>query len=237
MLDVVLLDQRRHVGEAAQHVEVAGQLDGPLLDEADVLDAQPAGVAQGPGCLAGHPAGADDQGELLVEAPAAQQADQSPGQPPAGQHRQHVEHAEEDDDAAQLIAVALEKQGGHDQERQQRGALDHAHHLLAQAAQPIHLILTHQVVADRRQHGDDRDLPQAQDQVRTVLLQRHPAGPAADIISRDPRRRGQQHVGHQEKKAQDLAAAFDHLGPHPWEWTVRVSVVITLRVMISSRGA
>src|SRR2546423_1726687 len=63
VIDLVLADQDRQVGQSAEDVQVARPTGRVVLDEADVPEAHPGGGAQGGGRLPGRPAGADDDAE------------------------------------------------------------------------------------------------------------------------------------------------------------------------------
>ena len=62
-----------------------------LIDEADVLDAQPVDALQDAGHLASGPARAYDDREGLVVTAAAQGADDGPSDAPADQHQGHAQ--------------------------------------------------------------------------------------------------------------------------------------------------
>ena len=115
--DVVLLDQLRQLVEPADDVDVARQLAVLLLDEADVLDAQPADAEEGARQPAGVSAGADDEGEGLVVAPAPQVADDAPADAAHGEDAARRQDGEDDHGGARLVRVVLEEDGGHREQR------------------------------------------------------------------------------------------------------------------------
>src|SRR5262249_33990211 len=91
VFDIVLADQFGQVAGDAEDVQIARPAVGLILDEAEVLDAEPAGVAKGPGRLAGDPARADDDGPRLVVPVAAQPANRVPAQTSGYQHHERGE--------------------------------------------------------------------------------------------------------------------------------------------------
>src|SRR5262249_50551986 len=100
------------VDETAEDIKVTGPAVGLLLDEADVLDAHPAGMAQRPGRLAGDAASADDDGETLIETATAQEPHQRPRDAPTQQDAGDRQHSKQQERAARLVRIVQYKQGG-----------------------------------------------------------------------------------------------------------------------------
>src|SRR5262249_51799819 len=139
--DLVLADQFGQVGEVAHHVQVAAHPGGALLDEPHVLDPQPAHLVQGGSQPAGAAAGADDDAEGLVVAPAAPGVDQRPAGPAGEQDAGGGQGGEQEHGGPRLVAVVQEEQGRHDEQGEQRGPLEDGDDLLAQPPQAGDLVL------------------------------------------------------------------------------------------------
>ena len=82
VFDVVFLDKPGQVGRRAEDVEVAGEAGGAIFDEPNVLDAHPAYMPQNFRCPTRDASSADNDGERLVIAIAAQVANCVPHEAP-----------------------------------------------------------------------------------------------------------------------------------------------------------
>ena len=168
------------------------------------------------GGLAGHAAGADDDGVRLVVAAAAQAADGRPAQPPRRQHQHAGQDREQHHRGPRLVGVVEVERRRHHQQRQQRRPLEDADDFLAEAAQAVDGVLAGQTEGDGGQQHDQRQVEPAQVGVGRVLGDRDPAGLEAQVVGPYPRGRGQEQVPDEEPGAQDLAALTDHDPPRPW---------------------
>ncbi len=202
----------RQVGDGAQHVEVAGERAVPVLDEADVLDAHPAGLAQGAGGLAGDAADADDERVGLVVAAAAQGADGRPGEAAGAQHQDEGRRPEQHHRRPRLVGVVAEEGGGQHQQGQQRHALEDADHFFAEPPQAVDGVLAGGVEGEGGQQQDQRQVGPEQGRVGLSLGDRN-EGVEADVVGAAPGQEGHDEVADEEQRGQDLAAALEHDGP------------------------
>src|SRR5262249_37516653 len=150
--------------------------------------------------------------EGLVVAPAAQGVDQRPAGPAGEQDAGGGQGGEQEHGGARLVAVVQGEQGRHDEQGEQRGALEDGDDLLAEPGQPGDLVLTGDPEGAGGQQQDQGQLAQAEVERGRGLVDGQPAGLEADPPGAQPGPAGQGEVRDQEAEAHQLTAAVDHAG-------------------------
>ena len=207
VFDPVAGDQVGQVGRGPQDVEIARPAVGLIFNEAESANPHPACMAQRPGGLPGHAAGAHDDRSALVKAAAAQVLDHLPTGAAGTDDSRRRQDRERQHRRPRVVRILRVKRCGHYQEGQQQRPLQNADQLLAKAAKTMDLVLPGQMI------GGDRQLwlePQER------LAGRDPVRRKPHIVSADPGHCRQEKVPNQEPDGQNLAAALEHGCPHPW---------------------